>query len=261
MTEPGAHPSGTEPATVRADIRSSTGRVVTVVVLAVVALLTVGFLIGYAVTRGDDRTPTALVEQVPTLDSVEAGFARDMITHHNQGITMAHYGEIDSDDAEIQRLAYDINATQLAQVGQMQGWLALWQLPEQAVGPRMAWMGTARHEMAGMGITTAPAGSGATGTAADLGFQALMPGMATSGEMDLLKTLQGRESDVYFLQLMVRHHQGGQVMMEYASQHATNPIVRNFAFKMIEAQEGEVAVMTQLLQARGAAPLPFTPAT
>lgn len=261
MTTPATPTPEPDRDTVRADTPRSTGRVITAVALAVVALLTVGFLVGYAVTRGDDRTPTALVEQVPTLTSVDAGFARDMITHHNQGIVMAHYGEIDSDDPEIQRMGYDINATQLAQVGQMQGWLALWQLPEQISGARMAWMGTAGHDMAGMGMTTAASGSTATGTAADPGFQALMPGMATSGEVDRLKTLRGKESDVYFLQLMVRHHQGGQLMMAYASQHATNPIVANFAFKMMEAQEGEVAVMTQMLQARGAQPLVFTPPT
>lgn len=229
---------------------------ITAVALAVVALLTVGFLVGYAVTRGGDRTPTALAQQVPTLDSIEAGFSRDMITHHNQGITMAHYAEIDSDDPDVQRMAFDINATQLAQVGQMQGWLALWQLPEQTTGNRMAWMGTAGHSMAGMGATAAAA---ATGTAADPGFQAVMPGMATSGEMDRLKTLRGKESDVYFLQLMVRHHEGGRLMMDYTAQHATNPIVANFAFKMSEAQGSEVTVMTQMLQARGAEPLPFTP--
>jgi uncharacterized protein (DUF305 family) len=44
--------------------------------------------------------------------------------------------------------------------------------------------------------------------------------------------------------------------MQYAAQHAENPVVRNFAGKMRVAQEAEVFVMTQMLAARGAEPLP-----
>lgn len=232
-----------------------------VLTLATVAMLLVGFLIGFAVRGLESRGPNSLVSEMPALDSVEAGFARDMIAHHDQGISMAHYGEIDSDDPEVARLAYDINSTQLVQVGQMEGWLALWQLPEQVTGPRMAWMTSGGHDMPGMtsgatALTTAT-NSSATGTAADPGHQALMPGMATSGEMDRLKSLRGKDSDIYFLQLMIRHHQGGKLMMDDALAHASNPVVANFAGKMLETQTSEVAVMTQLLDERGAKPLAF----
>ncbi len=229
--------------------------------LGTVAILLVGFLIGFMV-RGLDSSPNALAVQVPATDSIEAGFARDMIVHHSQGIVMAHYGEIDSQDPEIRLLAYDIASVQQAQVGQMQGWLALWQLPEQVIGPRMAWMPAGGHQMSGMGMTTTLHSTGstsATGTADDSGFQAKMPGMATSGELARLKTLRGKESDVYFLQLMLRHHQGGKTMMQYAADRAANPIVANFAGKMLEAQTSEATVMTQMLALRGAQPLPFTP--
>jgi uncharacterized protein (DUF305 family) len=233
-----------------------------VLALATVAMLLVGFLIGFAVRGAASRGPHSQVSEVPALDSVEAGFARDMIAHHDQGISMAHYGEVDSDDPEVARLAYDINSTQLVQVGQMEGWLALWQLPEQVIGPRMTWMTSSGHEMPGMNSgATAPttaATPSATGTAADPGHQALMPGMATSGEMDRLKSLHGKDSDIYFLQLMVRHHQGGKLMMDDAVAHASNPVVANFAGKMLETQTSEVAVMTQLLDERGAKPLAFT---
>lgn len=233
-----------------------------VLTLATVAVLLVGFLIGFAVRGMESRGLHPLVSEVPALDSVEAGFARDMIAHHDQGISIAHYGEIDSDDPEMARLAYDINSTQLVQVGQMEGWLALWQLPEQVIGPRMAWMASGGHQMSGMtmgatALTTA-ADPAASGTAADPGHQALMPGMATSTEMDRLKSLQGKESDIYFLQLMIRHHQGGRLMMDDAVAHASNPMVANFAGRMLETQTTEVTVMTQLLEERGAKPLAFT---
>ena len=64
-----------------------------------------------------------------------------------------------------------------------------------------------------------------------------MPGMATDSEIAKLQGLTGTESDIYFLQLMIRHHQGGVPMMQYAAEHATNPVVRNFASKMAQSQE------------------------
>ena len=55
---------------------------------------------------------------------------------------------------------------------------------------------------------------------------------------------------------MIRHHQGGAAMMQYAAEHATNPVVRNFAAKMAQSQTAEISVMTQMLAERGAEPLP-----
>ena len=83
-----------------------------------------------------------------------------------------------------------------------------------------------------------------------------MPGMATADEIAKLKSLSGAESDTYFLQLMIRHHQGGAPMMQYAAEHATNAVVRNFASKMAQSQAAEISVMTQMLAERGAQPLP-----
>ncbi|MEJ7649151.1 MAG: DUF305 domain-containing protein [Nakamurella sp.] len=228
-------------------------RIVLIGVLFSVALLALGFLVGYALNRGGDRSNQALAIAVPAGDSVEAGFLRDMITHHDQAVVMAHDAEIHSTDPEIQRTAYDLLTTQQGQIGTMSGWLMLWQLPQQVYVPRMAWMGSdmAGHGMGGMGSGTAAAAT--SGQSAD---GALMPGMATDAQMEQLSTLRGSASDVLFLQLMIRHHQGGSAMMRYAETHASNPIVTNFAGQMANTQDGEVAVMTQMLKARGAQPLP-----
>jgi uncharacterized protein (DUF305 family) len=98
-----------------------------------------------------------------------------------------------------------------------------------------------------------PGGAPSAGGAAAV---PLMPGMATDAEIEKLKGLTGAESDTYFLQLMVRHHQGGAPMMQYAAEHATNAVVRNFASKMAQSQAAEISVMTQMLAERGAQPLP-----
>ena len=52
-----------------------------------------------------------------------------------------------------------------------------------------------------------------------------MPGMATEEELAGLRSLSGTAFDVEFLRLMIRHHQGGREMAEYAAKHAAVPAV------------------------------------
>ena len=228
-------------------------------VAGAVALLLVGATIGLLLSG---RIGGSAAATTPGTDSVDAGFARDMIVHHDQGVLMAHYAELDTTDDEISVMAYDIGATQSDQAGQMKGWLSLWDLPEFSTGPHMAWMaddGHGGHDMAGMATTSAVgtgAASSATASASTGTDGALMPGMATDAQIDQLRTARGEASDILFLQLMIRHHQGGLPMMEYAAQHAGSTVVANFAAKMADAQESEISVMTQMLAARGAEPLP-----
>src|SRR5205814_1698430 len=68
------------------------------------------------------------------------GFAQDMSVHHLQAVTMANWARDHSTDPEIRQIAFDIQSTQLEQVGRMKGWLMLWGQPEQAIGAYMKWM-------------------------------------------------------------------------------------------------------------------------
>ena len=52
------------------------------------------------------------------------------------------------------------------------------------------------------------------------------------------------------------HAVGRDCTTNRAADHATNPIVRNFASKMALSQGAEISVMTQMLAERGAQPLP-----
>lgn len=217
--------------------------------LAALVLVLIGATIGLALARGGPA-PVSISDEGK--DPVDTGFARDMVVHHQQGVDMAHIAELNSDDKTIRSRAYDIQYTQTSEIGTMMGWLDLWGVPRLTSDPHMGWMGTTG--MAGM--STGAAGS-AGGSAT-----ALMPGMATSQEMAKLQGLRGQASDVYFLQLMIRHHQGGAAMMTYASNHAVSAVVRNFAGKMVDAQTSEISVMTDMLDKRGhAKPLPYTPPT
>lgn len=174
----------------------------------------------------------------PSADSVDAGFARDMSVHHRQAVLMAGLARDRSTDPEVRLIAFDIETLQLSQVGQMQGWLALWEL-SQSSGEPMSWMAGHDH-----GATTM-----------DMSDSGLMPGMASATELDQLRQAQGADFDVLFLQLMIRHHQGGTAMAAYAAEHAEIDAVRTLARSMDQTQTVEITTLTDMLTARGGTPL------
>lgn len=208
------------------------GRSLRIALIAVIAVaaLALGCAAGYLVGHRGEATPG--------ISSVDAGFAWDMSVHHQQAVTMAGYTRDHTTDGVIRTLAYDIETSQFNQVGQMQGWLDSWGLPPQTPNTPMSWM------------------SGMTGMNMELSSDGLMPGMATQAQVTKLETLTGKPLDVLFLQLMLRHHQGGLPMAQWAASHAQEAYVRNAAQKMVTGQSAEILLMEQLLRERGASPLP-----
>ena len=217
-------------------------------------MVLIGATIGLALGHSGPQTVSISAEGK---DPVDTGFARDMVVHHTQGVTMAHIAELNSTDNEVKVVAYDIEYTQTSQIGTMNGWLGMWDVPLLTGATPMSWMGSSgMADMAGMAAAVVT-----TGVSAGLSDGAIMPGMATNAEIAKLQSLKGEASDVFFLQLMIRHHEGGAAMMTYAANHALSPVVQNFASKMLEAQTSEIGVMTGMLTARGAKPLAFTAPT
>ena len=83
-----------------------------------------------------------------------------------------------------------------------------------------------------------------------------MPGMASSEELNKLKSASGKDLDILYLQLMLRHHQGALPMAQYAAEHAAVGYVKDLAQKMVTGQTAEVQLMVKMLGERGAKPLP-----
>ncbi|MFD5907603.1 DUF305 domain-containing protein [Streptomyces massasporeus] len=195
---------------------------------AAAAALVAAGAITYAVA-GDDgggRTPSA--------ESADAGFARDMAVHHQQAVEMSYIVRDRTKDEEVRRLAYDIAQTQANQRGMMLGWLDLWGLPKVSSEPPMTWM-----DMGGMA-------SGKDG--------ALMPGMATNSEMKKLGELDGKQAEVFYLQLMTDHHKGGIHMAEGCVAKCQVGVEKRLAQGMVDAQQSEISLMADLLKERGATP-------
>lgn len=214
-------------------------RDVLLLLIAVAALVVAG-TVGHALAS----------DPPPTTESADAGFARDMRDHHLQAIKMSDIVRDRTTDPAIRLLAYDISGGQGIQVGMFMGWLQDWGLnqTDQARKP-MAWMSGAAghghgggHDGAGMapGTMLLPDGR--------------MPGMATEADIEKLRTLTGREAEVFWLRLMIAHHRGGVDMAKYALTVVEHPYERVVAQGIVDSQTSEIGYMNELLGQRGSGP-------
>lgn len=184
--------------------------------------------------------------RAPGDDSVEAGFARAMIVHHEQAVAMALLIRDRTSDPTIKALATDILLTQQNQIGQMLGWLNVWGLRATGTQPPMAWMAQPPSDATSNAAT--PGSMGTMPTMGDPAPAGMMPGMATPEEMAHLATLSDDAADTEFLRLMIRHHRGAIPMAEAALGRSQTVVVRALAGAILVAQEAEVAAMEVLLE-------------
>ncbi len=206
-------------------------RVIAVAVVGVL-LFTGGLLLG--------RVSLPQQISVPGDTSAEAGFARDMQEHHAQAVEMAQLVYDRSDDEGIRLLAYDILTGQTQQMGQMYAWLDTWGLQQAASEPSMTWMSrpTLDGSMGEHGHGDAP--------------DEPMPGLASFTQMQALRDATGVDAEILFLQLMTAHHLGGIEMAEAIVERSEQREVLTLANQMIRTQEGDLTVMRDLLEERGA---------
>ena len=214
--------------------RLGRGLIAALVVLALVVVALVSFSIGRISSIG----------ATPNTTSAEAGFARDMQTHHDQGVELSMIIRDLTDDPETRLLAYDIATTQAQQSGQMNGWLNEWGLSQFSPEPSMTWM-------------TRPALNGASGhaghTTADGSTHVPggpMPGMATPEQIAELKAASGVEAEIIFLNLMIAHHKGALDMANSVLERTTNPVVIPFANAVLASQQSEIDLMESMLAER-----------
>lgn len=204
-------------------------------IAATLALLLLGAAVGLMIKVPSDQSSAS--DPSP----VDIGFAQDMSVHHEQAVTMATLARERASDPHVRSLAFDIETNQRGQIGRMHGWLSLWDQPVQTTGEMMQWMSEPGHNHGKQ------AGHDTSG--------GLMPGMASSEEMAHLRTLQGPEFDIEFLQLMLRHHEGGAPMAKYGRDHAALDAVQRLSGNMLSSQSIESDLMRTMLAERGAQPL------
>ena len=167
-----------------------------------------------------------LAGQQPANDSAEAGFARDMSVHHAQAVEMAEIVRDKTRSEEVRLLAADMSLTQQGQIGRIQGWLGVWGLSATGTEPAMSWMG---HSTEGR-----------------------MPGMASPEEIEQLQDASPEEADKMFFRLMIPHHQAAVPMAQSAMEQTDRPEVENLAGAIVATQKGEIQLMNDMLEERGA---------
>jgi uncharacterized protein (DUF305 family) len=162
---------------------------------------------------------TASCGGAPRDDSAEAGF-RDK-----------------SRDEDLRTLAYDIIVTQSTQRGVFMGWLQAWGLPQASMRPRMEWMPGHAD------LVQTPARG-----------MALMHGMASEDALRRLRDAQGVEAEILFLQLMIRHHEGGVLMARALAGLSRRAEAVSAAKSIEDTQRAEIVQMTEMLAKRAAQP-------
>jgi uncharacterized protein (DUF305 family) len=190
------------------------------IALALIVGLVAGLAAGYL----------ALRPRHPADTSPEAGFLRDMSTHHAQAIAMSMVAHARSTDPAVTVLADDIALTQQAQVGYMQAWLRDWHLDPTGSQRAMAWMPDADGSL----------------------VDGLMPGMATPEQMTRLRAATGKELDVQFLTLMRAHHLGGIHMAQEILKMTHDEDITWLARTMVQNQQGEINLINNELARLGA---------
>ncbi len=164
----------------------------------------------------------------PLEGSPDVTFARDMIAHHTQAVDMAIRVRDRTTDPTLKIFAIDIALGQTNQMGQMMAWLDLWNVSQNSLSAPMN-------------------GNG------------LMMGMATQRDVNSISSMPMKDAEIKFLQLMIRHHQGGIFMAQDVLGKAASQQVKRVAQAVINAQTFDIDAMTSMLEKRGAKPLSALP--
>jgi uncharacterized protein (DUF305 family) len=156
--------------------------------------------------------------------TVDVGFLQDMREHHEQAVGMSFlFLSLDDTEPGLQTVARSIVFGQGIEIGRMIQLLREFGEAEVNEGDTsMAWMG---HSV--------PLGE--------------MPGMASDDEFDELGTTSGAEADRMFVELMVRHHEGGIEMADYAAANASDDQVRSMASAIAHSQRDEIIEIERLI--------------
>ncbi|MFD6951215.1 DUF305 domain-containing protein [Nocardiopsis sp. TSRI0078] len=184
-------------------------------VFATIALLTA--------CGGTEEEPAAPASEPSAEESAEFNeadvtFARMMIPHHEQAVTMAELAQGRAGE-EVRALAEEIQAAQGPEIDQLNALLESWaQEPAQ--------------DMEGMDHDG-------------------MTGMMSEEQMAELEAAEGEEFDTMFLQMMIEHHEGAVETAQTELDEGTNPEVRELAQQVIDAQRAEIEQMNEMLGAEG----------
>lgn len=196
----------------------------------IVALAVVAAALGYRAGQSSTETPVAAgapdAGEAPpnTLKAqpVDVGFAADMYDHHEQAVQMSLIIMDKTTNPGVRAHAVSIAAGQRRESGMFQQFL---------IDRGITFTDPRRTVMAWMGEPTP---------------SEQMPGLATADELIALTNATGDDADRLFLDLMIRHHEGGIHMAEFAAANAETQSMRDLAARIVLDQQREALDLEQL---------------
>lgn len=201
--------------------------------LALVLALLTGWGMAAALNARPHSVP--LPDQHDSGHPIDVGFAQQMSRHHDQALMLSRIF-LQGHGSPLSALAMRIVEDQLFELGQMRGWLQLWQAPLLPDSDSMDWMRLGQE----------PPGPDLQAYLLDCARSAGgMPGLASREQIAALQSSAGTARDQLFLDLMQAHHQGGLPMLKFASREAKHPAVRQLAERMLLQQGQEILQMQQ----------------
>ncbi|MEV7870262.1 DUF305 domain-containing protein [Streptomyces sp. NPDC088124] len=168
-----------------------------------------------AATAGSEKSPGA-----GAFNDADVMFAQSMIPHHEQALEMSALADGRASDAEIKKLAGEIEKAQDPEIQTMKGWLKSWGKEE-----------AASDSMPGM----------------DHGGDSAMSGMMSEQDMADLKAAKGTDFDRMFAELMIAHHKGAITMAEDEQKNGRDATAKKLAGDVVRTQSAEVDTFQKIL--------------
>ena len=171
--------------------------------------------------------PPSTKATLPPRSQADVEFMQGMIMHHSQAVEMTALILSHTENKDLRSLGARISSSQSDEIKFMQRWLA------------------ARGESVSMATPGMPD--------MDMSHQpmALMPGMLTPEQMEVLRKAKGAEFDRLFLTGMIQHHNGALTMVKDLFDTAgagQDAEIFDFATEADNTQRAEIRIMQSMLE-------------
>ena len=171
--------------------------------------------------------PSSTRATLPPRSPADVEFMQGMILHHAQAVEMTALIASHTENKDLRSLGVKISSSQSDEIKLMQRWLAARGEPIS-----MAMPGMPNMDMSGKPM-------------------ALMPGMLSPEQMEVLRNAKGAEFDRLFLTGMIQHHNGALIMVKDLFDTAgagQDADIFNFATDADNTQRAEIKIMQSMLE-------------
>jgi uncharacterized protein (DUF305 family) len=173
------------------------------------------------------QLPPSTRATLPPRSSADVQFMQGMILHHAQAVEMTAMIPSHTQNKNLHSLGARISSSQSDEIKLMKRWLVARGEPAQKVTPKMPGMDMSHDTMA------------------------LMPGMLTPQQMEVLQKAKGTEFDRLFLVGMIQHHNGALTMVKDLFDTAgagQDAELFSFATDADNTQRAEIRIMETMLK-------------